>query len=184
MANKRFRSHLCKPRQEGSHVLPDKKKEITHHPLRQCYHSVHLLGRKITLTAILVLPFTVKSSVTHSNCSRLLVCAQSSHFQASREGKCLAGVPDIVGRCKPDIHNLISLVLAVLVLHFVDGWVPVQGKVLFNVPGIAVGVPQVFIGHLWSHRLVRNRPIEPVDMVGEALPDLRVHQRVGPHEAG
>lgn len=143
-----------------------------------------LLRRKISLAAILVLSLTVKSSVTDAHSSRLLVPTKSSHFETSREGEGLAGVPDVVGRCKPDVHDVVGLVRTVLVLHLVDGGVPIQGEVLFYVPRIAISVPQVFIGDLRPHRLVGNGSIEPVHVVGETLPDLRVHQRVGPHEAG
>ena len=52
------------------------------------------------------------------------------------EGVGLPSAPDVVGRGKPDVHDLVIFV-AVLVDHLVDGGVPVQGFVLLHIAGVA-----------------------------------------------
>ena len=56
--------------------------------------------------------------------------------------------------------NVIPLVV-VLVDHFVDDRVPIQGLVLLNVAGVAQGIPQISIRDLRSHCELRGCPVEP-----------------------
>ena len=53
-----------------------------------------------------------------------------------------------------------ELNLVVRVLDFVECGVPVQREVLLHVARVSIRLPEVGVGSLWPHRLVRNCTVE------------------------
>ena len=120
-----------------------------------------LVGGSVSFATAFIRSLASRFSIaTCFNSCQLLVVA-CLHLQPIWKRLGLASTPDVVSRGKPDVDNLVHLVVAVLVDHLVDGGVPVQGFVLLNVAGVARSIPQISIGNLRSHCKVRSCPIKP-----------------------
>ena len=119
-----------------------------------------LVGGSISLATTVISSLAGKLPVADCSHSCKLLAVACLHLQPIWKGIGLPSAPDVVGRGKPDIDDLVSFV-AVLVDHLVDGGVPVQGLVLLNIAGVSRGIPQISIGNLRSHCEVRSCPIKP-----------------------
>ena len=121
-----------------------------------------LVGGSVSLAAPGISSLASKLPVADSSHSRHLLAVACLHLQAVWKGVGLSSAPDVVGRSKPDVDNLVPFV-AVLVDHLIDGGVPVQGFVLLNIAGVARSISQISIGNPRSHGSVRSCPVKPDD---------------------
>ena len=119
-----------------------------------------LVGWSISLATTVISSLAGKLPIADCSHSCKLLAVACLHLQPIWKGIGLPSAPDVVGRGKPDIDDLVSFV-AVLVDHLVDGGVPVQGLVLLDVPGVARSVSQISIGNLGSHSELRGSPVKP-----------------------
>ena len=78
----------------------------------------------ISLATPVISSLAGKLPVADCSHSRKLLAVACLHLQPIWEGVGLPSAPDVVGRGKPDVDDLVSLV-AVLVDHLEDGRVPV-----------------------------------------------------------
>ena len=142
-----------------------------------------LVWRSVTVTPPVILSLALRRPVTDRPHPGQLLNIAGSHLQTTRESSGLAGSEDVVGRGEPDVHYLECFV-RVRVEDFVYGGVPVEGLVLLHVAGVSRGTPQVLEGDAGPHSPGGDGPIEPVDMVAQAVPSLGEHQGVRPHCTG
>ena len=137
-----------------------------------------LVGGPVRLTTPGVPPLAGRPPGTHSPRPRELLASgrvhvAGLHLQAPGKGRGLSGAEDVVGGGEPNVNNLKGRIVPPRVDDLVDGRVPVEGLVLLDVARVACRVPQVLERDLGAHRAGGDCSVKPVDVVAEALSDLR-----------